>query len=426
MERTKISKRENYDFISRLPNPILHNILGLLNTKLAVQTSVLSKRWEHLWTSLTSLNFKWDEYKAYVNRTAESTRFGTFVNTFLLRREPLDLDVFRLSCSRFLPTYAWQVRDWIRYAVNHNTRVLHLDIRGPMPCCIYTCTSLEELYFDHPRIIDSSVPIVNLPNLRKLTIHQSSLDSYKLKKLLSGCTILEFLQLDNCCLFECVIAHKSLKHLVIVNCRFYEETQLVISTPNLLSFFYDDDHNFQSPQSPSNTTLNMPSLTSSCLTTRDYSMMKCLEKMTTFLSFLTNVELLDLHFELGRFLEESAVLPLDLPIFSNLKNLTVALVTFSCFPMVNCVLKNSPNLEKLTLLPKGCLSQGEEGASTNESTNVSSTIAIFPHKKLKVVEVKYWKYNQMIRQLEDTLLDATKEFVNLKICWSKYKRSWQY
>ena len=58
------------------------------------------------------------------------------------------------------------------------------------------------------------------------------------------------------------------------------------------------------------------------------------------------------------------------------------------------------------------LSQGEEGASTNVSTNVSSTIAIFPNKKLKIVEVKYWKYNQMIRQLEDALKDVYKGIEN--------------
>ncbi|XP_078149560.1 F-box/LRR-repeat protein At4g14103-like isoform X2 [Carex rostrata] len=431
METANISSSGSCDFISKLPDPILHHILGLLNPKEAVQTCMLSKRWEHLWTFLPSLNFSFDDfghddyYHGYCFDRNDAGRFAKFVNNLLLRREHMDLDVFRLSCEHF--DYSEIERDWIHYAFEHNTRVLHLSLSDSVPPYIYTCTSLEELYLNDNHAynrryfnrheIDSSVHIVNLPNLRKLTIYRSALTSNDVKNLLSGCTILEFLRLDCCFLFDCVIAHKSLKHLAIVNCLF-EETQLVISTPNLLSFLYDDGHSFRSP---SNTTLNMPSLASSYLTIQDYSRMKCFERMTTSLSFLTNVEFLELHFIFEDYwLEELAVLPFELPIFSNLKNLTVSIFTFSCFQLVNCILKSSPNLEKLTMLQEGYVSQGEEGASTNESTNISSTIAIFPYKKLKIVVVKYWIYNQMIQQLENTLKDGAQEFENLKIHWSMY------
>ncbi|XP_078150083.1 F-box protein At5g03100-like [Carex rostrata] len=404
METDNISSRGSCDFISKLPDPILHHILGLLNPKKAVQTCVLSKRWEHLWTFLPSLNFNFHNFRHdydddFVDDIAVG-RFAKFVNTLLLRRKPFDLDVFCLSCEGMSLFNTLSCEGMIRYAVEHNTRVLHLSFPDSVPPCIYTCTSLEELYLNDNHAssgytryvkIYSSVPIVNLPNLRKLTFYRTALNSNNVKNLLSGCTILEFLRLDSCFLVDCVIVHKSLKHLAIVNCLF-NKTQLVISAPNLLSFVYDE--NFQPP---SNTTLNMPSLASSCLMIRGCLMMKYLERMTT------NIELLELHFK-RHLLEESTVVPLKLPIFSNLKNLTAVLVTFSCFQMVNCVLKNSPNLEKLTLL--------QEGASTNVSTNVSSTIAIFPNKKLKIVEVKYWKYNQMIRQLEDALKDVYKGIEN--------------
>ncbi|XP_078149571.1 F-box/LRR-repeat protein 25-like [Carex rostrata] len=273
METTNISSRGSCDFISKLPDPILHHILGLLNTKEAVQTCVLSKRWERLWTFLPSLNFSFGNFgydddhhhHLYCFDHADAGRFVKFVNNLLLRREHLDLDVFRLSCELLMCfDYSEIERDWIHYAFEHNTRVLHLSLFDPVPPYIYTCTSLEELYlndnhaywqYSNCHEIDSSVQIVNLPNLRKLTIYRSALTSNDMKNLLSGCTTLEFLRLDSCFLIDCVITHKSLKHLAIVNCLF-EETQLVISTPNLLSFLYDDD----SFRSPSNTTLNMPSL----------------------------------------------------------------------------------------------------------------------------------------------------------------------
>ncbi|XP_078150002.1 F-box/LRR-repeat protein 25-like [Carex rostrata] len=288
MESVDISSRGNFDFISRLPDPILHNILGLLNTKEAVQTCVLSKRWEHLWTSLSSLNFEWKGHLAFLNMTTESVKLGKFVDTFLQRREPLNLDVFRLPCFKFQSMNACQVSNWIRYAVNHNTRVLHITYDGSVPCCIYTCTSLEELYLGFP-CIDSSVPIINLPKLRKLTIRYEHLNSGNVKNLLSGCRTLEFLRLDSCFFIECIIiSHECLKHLAIVNC-YRDGTSLFINTPNLLSFSYDGKL--------SKTTLNMPSLTFASLVRCNSLTNTSSEEFVTFFCSLTNAEFLELHLE---------------------------------------------------------------------------------------------------------------------------------
>ncbi|XP_061342198.1 F-box/FBD/LRR-repeat protein At5g53840-like [Gastrolobium bilobum] len=45
------------DRLSNLPDEVIHRILSSLDAKTAVQTSVLSKRWRYLWTSLQVLNF---------------------------------------------------------------------------------------------------------------------------------------------------------------------------------------------------------------------------------------------------------------------------------------------------------------------------------------------------------------------------------
>ncbi|XP_078149455.1 putative F-box/LRR-repeat protein At4g15060 [Carex rostrata] len=409
-QRTNISSRGNCDFISRLPDPILYRILGLLNTKKAVQTCVLSKRWEHLWTSLSSLNFEWNELHA---------RFGKFVNTFLLRRKPLVLDVFRLSCFMFRSTYAWEVSDWIRYAVNHNTRVLHLKLGNSVPCCIYTCTSLEELYLYFVRI-DSSIPIVNLPNLRKLSINGTGLDSSYVENLLSGCTKLEFLRLESCYFSECIISHECLKQLAIKNC-WIRGSRLFINAPNLLSFSYTGKL--------SKATLSMPSLRFVCLVCCDFSTYSSMEDMVTFFRFLTNVELLELHLECCWDKDLSAaVWPLELSIFAKLKNVTIGFCMFSCFQMVTSILKCSPNLTKLTILQQKeeCLyhvDEDEEEASTKVPPNISSTIVVSPCKKLEIVEVKYSRYNKKVRGLVDGLMDGTKELENLKIHLSKYQNN---
>lgn len=56
----------------------------------------------------------------------------------------------------------------------------------------------------------------------------------------------------------------------------------------------------------------------------------------------------------------------------------------------------------------------------------SSTIVVFSSKKLEIVEIKYWIYDQMVQRLIDTLTDGKKELENLEIRLSKYKNSTQY
>ncbi|XP_078150065.1 putative F-box protein At1g58310 [Carex rostrata] len=450
-----ISSRGNYDFISGLPDPILNHILGLLKAKEAVQTCVLSKRWQHLWTDLPSLDFTFDLVHRRIltesedddddddyefRERAASRWFKKFVNTLLLRRKPLDLDIFRLSCHKFLGLET----ECIHYAVNHNTRILHLSIVGSVPSCIFTCTSLEELYL-HRVSLKSSVQILNLPNLRKLSMIDVNLYSNHLKNLFSGCTILEFLRLDTCFLSECIISHECLKHLAILNCRIVG-TQFSISTPKLLSFLYDGK------LSSYKTTINMPSLTSSCLMNcdnivRNYAYYPTqssylknpdnivtifMEGMATCLRYLTNVELLELHFERVSYkvLNPQALFSLELPIFEKLEDMTASFGFFSCFEMVTLIIKNSPNLKKLTILQReGCLSSDEVEASTDELTSIistSSTIAAASNKKLEIVEIKHCIYDQMVRRLVDTLKDGAKESKNLKIHLSKYDSSEQY
>lgn len=50
---------QDYDRISKLPDELIHLILGLLDgTKLAVRTCVLSTRWKNLWTTLPHIYLK--------------------------------------------------------------------------------------------------------------------------------------------------------------------------------------------------------------------------------------------------------------------------------------------------------------------------------------------------------------------------------
>jgi len=54
---TNIENKEE-DRLSDLPDPILHHILSLLDTKEAFQTSILSTRWKNLPNHLSTLRLK--------------------------------------------------------------------------------------------------------------------------------------------------------------------------------------------------------------------------------------------------------------------------------------------------------------------------------------------------------------------------------
>ncbi|XP_078149824.1 F-box/LRR-repeat protein At4g14103-like [Carex rostrata] len=424
MERTNNKSGRDCDFISRLSDPILHHILGLLKTKEAVQTCLLSKRWEHLWMFLPSLNFNTDSFHwhrlnnekedlveenrfreliimACVQQKLHWERFVEFVNMVLLKRKSLDLDMFSINGFTSINEHT---RDLIHYAVKHKTRVLKLD--NCLPCCFSPYTSLEELHLYQCWYREFEYGIVTLPKLKKLIISHGELESDHLKNLLSGSPILEYLRLDNCIQEECVIAHGCLKHLVIV----YKHSgyrKLLISAPDLLSFSYDGELLLSCE-----TTLNMSSLTSACLVSRDSSTIKCLAEMTDMLSSLANVQLLELHVNCNWQKELPAVLQIKLPIFQKLENVTFGFSGSSCFQMVSWILKNSPNLKKLTLLEQEreeYLFHDERGASTSESKDASSRVAVSSCKNLEIIEVKNEIPDRMIKRSIYALIDGTKE-----------------
>ncbi|KAF7842732.1 F-box/LRR-repeat protein 25-like [Senna tora] len=80
IRRSKICSAEMEDRISILPDDVLHLVLSYLETKLAVQTCVLSKRWRYLWTGISTLDFDESSF-------ADDSSFKKFLNLALLHRD---------------------------------------------------------------------------------------------------------------------------------------------------------------------------------------------------------------------------------------------------------------------------------------------------------------------------------------------------
>ncbi|XP_009116184.2 FBD-associated F-box protein At4g10400 isoform X1 [Brassica rapa] len=186
------------DIISGLPDELLVKILLLVPTKVAVSTSILSKRWEYLWMWLPKL-----DYGPRDCSESECEKLRCFLDRNLpLHRAPV-IESFSLDlcCSRFKPE---NINMWIGIAVSHCLRELEMlyesDPAKPfvLPSNLYACKSLVVLKLDGDILLD--VPtMASLPSLKTMNLQSVRYSSDKtLPLLLSKCPLLEDLVLDLC------------------------------------------------------------------------------------------------------------------------------------------------------------------------------------------------------------------------------------
>ncbi|EOY20076.1 F-box/RNI-like superfamily protein [Theobroma cacao] len=148
--------KKNEDRMGKLPDDVLLKIMSFLNTKQAVQTCVLSKRWKSLWQSLPNLDFNFDTFPFQQEIDDEDEEelemkmcsFSNFISQVLFRRCPTDLlkvCVQSLSYDR----HASVLAGLICYAVKHNVQHVTFQLIGGcsflMPKSLYTCHSLTSL-----------------------------------------------------------------------------------------------------------------------------------------------------------------------------------------------------------------------------------------------------------------------------------------
>ncbi|CAH2058648.1 unnamed protein product [Thlaspi arvense] len=183
------------DSISSLPDEILHIILSSLPTKFAIRTSILSKRWRHVWPDTPSLSFDW--------RTCIHKPKADSINKTLDRYTARKMISFRLCAS--MKDYMPHIDRWIEFAMSRDVEnmSLNLDNGGDdkyhVPDFFYTNNSVKQLSVDLGyyglRIPSSSV---SWTSLKKLSLRNCKLSRECIDKILSGCPILESLKLYFC------------------------------------------------------------------------------------------------------------------------------------------------------------------------------------------------------------------------------------
>ncbi|KAK3184620.1 hypothetical protein Dsin_031906 [Dipteronia sinensis] len=125
---TKVIKRKKkLDRLSNLPEPIIFHIHSLTNTKYAVQTCVLSKKWRHHWTHIHILNF---DFSSFSRRAA----LGKFVLRILRHRKPFNLQRLRFHygySSSKPPPY---IKKIFKHAISHDVKELETELYELPPC----------------------------------------------------------------------------------------------------------------------------------------------------------------------------------------------------------------------------------------------------------------------------------------------------
>ncbi|XP_074369427.1 F-box/FBD/LRR-repeat protein At1g51370-like [Apium graveolens] len=129
------------DRISRLPDELIHKIYSFLDAKEAVQSSALSKRWEHVWTNLPFLNFG-----RYENSSPKNV--SKFIRHVLSHRNHQSNVLELKFCVRNKGFSKGLVDKFIKYAFHRNLQCLSLELlddHEPFKLSTFSSQSLEKL-----------------------------------------------------------------------------------------------------------------------------------------------------------------------------------------------------------------------------------------------------------------------------------------
>ncbi|KAL3634891.1 hypothetical protein CASFOL_021945 [Castilleja foliolosa] len=196
------------DRLSQLPQPIQHQILSLLSQRDAVRTSVLSKSWRYLWHGRLNVELCDGDYR--------ENELWSFLDKTLQRY--LDQN---LSLQKFLvDIYHYEadveiLQKWIPIVItNMGVRSFNLIscrscIVFPLPLVVFQSESLVELHLQECDLsILKSTNNVMLKNLQTLGLHDVDITDEIFDKILSGCPLIENLDLLYCSGLESLKLHK--------------------------------------------------------------------------------------------------------------------------------------------------------------------------------------------------------------------------
>ncbi|XP_076911970.1 F-box/LRR-repeat protein At3g26922-like [Bidens hawaiensis] len=338
------TKRMNVedDRLSSLPDDLIHKILSFLKITEAIGNNVLSPRWRYIWTSMPYLSFTSQDFSTL-------PKFSKFVTHFLSARDNLT-DVYSVKLSFRGKASQVFVKRILNYAFSHNVQQLnvvclhHKDIE--LPLSLFSSQSLKHLslmaYINrgyHYFIIPTST--WELPALTTLDLHYVTLcddEADKCVAIFSKCSNLKNLTLKH---FKTMgsngfsISHPRLSNLTLESSNYklkvvnvsapqlenltirFCRVKLVISAPELVSFFYNGSYPLRLSTDGFHSLENAH--ISVCFPGDENA-----QQLACLLQHLHNVKFLELNLEMVEILSSSVDQILHQPSpFINLKSLKI-------------------------------------------------------------------------------------------------------
>ncbi|EEC66510.1 hypothetical protein OsI_32625 [Oryza sativa Indica Group] len=187
------------DWLSGLPEGVLHRIMSFLDSRQAVRTCVLSRRWRDLWRSVPRVHADIcdlipDRIIDVEGEKAKMVVFNSFINRLLERRDPTaSIETFFCRCC--IPDEdgngSADANRWISYGLQKNAWFLEVVML------------LKPLELD-PSVFSSIY-------LRRIAFDNVFMDQGFFKQLQMGCPALERFDLDGCIVADDEISSNTLK-----------------------------------------------------------------------------------------------------------------------------------------------------------------------------------------------------------------------
>jgi hypothetical protein len=220
------------DRLSALPVDVLLVVLSSMPSVHAVRTSVLARRWRHLWKSTRAVRIARRDM-----RPSHWTpwKLNAFVNRLLLARGCALLDEFEVDCGEIdSGENELELQDIHHLWTRERNKELSRFAGAWIQHVLFFCQARVLRFFVH--IYDRRLQIEDVFISQLLTTVDLSYTTLRFRSLdFSGCPALEDLKLFRCSILGDRILSGSLRRLSITGCVFHPATRCRISTPRLKS-----------------------------------------------------------------------------------------------------------------------------------------------------------------------------------------------
>ncbi|XP_076927945.1 F-box/FBD/LRR-repeat protein At1g13570-like [Bidens hawaiensis] len=204
--RRKTREFEPEDFISRMPDNVLTNILDRLPIQDAVRTSILSSNWRFNWTMLSQLVFD-DNFFTYLSKTKAKNNYKGIISRILLHvKGVIAKFVLAIDNHDYPKLDDEDVNNWILFLsikgikdltiVNSEDIVNLEDTELELSTHLFSCLELKHLKL-HNCCFDPLPTFQGFPNLLSLDLSVKFGENTELGKFFTRCPLLESLTLDD-------------------------------------------------------------------------------------------------------------------------------------------------------------------------------------------------------------------------------------